>query len=412
MKLLIALAAFAAAILSGCTSERAESQRPEEAGHIPADYVGPHFGFHQKHAGKGIQTEAGWDSLKGNPAYTKPAVTQKRHPDYKTFGWHMFSEGTSYQSYHYPLLWGISYFAYEVDPATGSYKDIHAWKTTPLVDSARAHGTEVFLTVANFGADNNREFLGRKAAWQTLADTVGALLKLRGAQGVNLDFEGLPAESRDDFSKFIAFFAPKLKAINPALKVSLCLYAVDRHKVFDIAALNAHIDFYTMMGYDYYGSFSNQAGPVAPLKGTPEWGEASLETSVEDYLDRGVEPQKLILGLPWYGAEWVVADTTLPSKSDKFLEHPKVGDIRSRYVETDKIREEFNAATATGFFDVKNADGTISQIWADDSLSLATKYDWILSKKLAGTGIWALSFDRGQDNLWQLLGIKFGQEGE
>ncbi|HNL08549.1 MAG TPA: hypothetical protein PKH93_13320, partial [Chitinophagales bacterium] len=38
---------------------------------------------------------------------------------------------------------------------------------------------------------------------------------------------------------------------------------------------------------------------------------------------------------------------------------------------------------------------------------MAQRYDMILAKKLAGTGIWALGYDAGYNQLWNLLETKF-----
>ncbi|GIT57317.1 MAG: hypothetical protein Ct9H300mP18_07460 [Candidatus Neomarinimicrobiota bacterium] len=43
------------------------------------------------------------------------------------------------------------------------------------------------------------------------------------------------------------------------------------------------------------------------------------------------------------------------------------------------------------------------QTWYDDSLSLSKKYDFAISKKLGGVGIWALGYDEGYDELWNAL---------
>jgi hypothetical protein len=53
-----------------------------------------------------------------------------------------------------------------------------------------------------------------------------------------------------------------------------------------------------MMGYNYYWSGSSTAGPVAPLDGEDYDITGSIR---EDYLDEGVAPSRLLLGMPWYG---------------------------------------------------------------------------------------------------------------
>ena len=56
----------------------------------------------------------------------------------------------------------------------------------------------------------------------------------------------------------------------------------------------------------------------------------------------------------------------------------------------------------------KYENPTWFQTWYDDSLSLSKKYDFAISKKLGGVGIWALGYDDGYDELWNALSEKMG----
>ena len=50
------------------------------------------------------------------------------------------------------------------------------------------------------------------------------------------------------------------------------------------------------------------------------------------------------------------------------------------------------------------------EIWYDGEKSLTEKYRYVKQKKLAGISIWALGYDHGEQNLWQLLANEFGQK--
>ena len=49
-------------------------------------------------------------------------------------------------------------------------------------------------------------------------------------------------------------------------------------------------------------------------------------------------------------------------------------------------------------------------IFLDDVKSLDIKYDFAKENKLGGVGMWALGFDDGKGEMWQLLGSKFGKK--
>jgi hypothetical protein len=47
------------------------------------------------------------------------------------------------------------------------------------------------------------------------------------------------------------------------------------------------------------------------------------------------------------------------------------------------------------------------QGWYDDSVSLGIKYDYVNSQNLKGIGIWALSYDGSNTELWNTISSKF-----
>lgn len=352
--------------------------------------------------------EKQWDSLHN---ISKKLIThQKRklNKNYRTFGWHLYSNGSAYKNYNFSLLWGISYFTYNVIPETGNYKSIHQWKTTALIDSAKANDCKVFLSVSNFGKSDNATFLSNLKAQETLGNNLIELLAFRKANGINIDFEGVAKKDKRKFTQFVIQLSKKLKKINPNYMVSLCLYAIDWNNIFDIKSLNPHIDFYTLMGYDYYGSFSKIAGPVSPLKSSKTFGKG-LETSTQHYLNKGVKPKDLIIGLPYYGAEWNTYNNTIPSKVKTFKSHPPYKNIRKIYIDSLKSKVQFHTASASSYITLKNLDNSYKEIWFENQQSLAIKYDWMKTNQLGGIGIWALGYDDGYTELWNLLAEKFSE---
>jgi spore germination protein YaaH len=307
------------------------------------------------------------------------------------------------------LLWGISYFSYHIIPKTGAYKSIHQWETTALIDSAKAHDCKVFLTVTNFGSKNNALFLTNLKAQQTLIDNLSRLLAIRSADGINIDFEGVSNKNRADLSNFIQKLSKSLKKVNASYQVSLCLYAIDQEDVFDIKAIDSYIDFYTLMGYDYYGGFSKLAGPVSPLSESQTFGKG-ISFSVQTYMDKGVDAQKLIVGLPYYGSEWLTENQKIPSKVKRFKSHAPYRIIRKINIDSLKIPVLFDKQTGTSYMKIERIPGQYEQLWFEDQQALALKYDWIKKHQLAGVGIWALGFDDGYPDLWELLDEKFSKE--
>lgn len=357
--------------------------------------------------------EKHWDAhnkkKKGKQKKEKHKSKHRRHDDYKVMGWHTYSNGSSYAYYDFELLWAIAYFSYEVDPESGSYKTIHSWRETNLVDTAHKSDCKVLLTITNFGADNNHVFLKNEDAQQTCIDSVISLLELKGADGVNIDFESVNGRNRDEFSKFIIKLSEGLKKHNRKYIVTIDLYAYDPHKVFEIDKIDKHIDVYNLMAYDYFGGFSKVAGPVSPLYPSKLWGDLCVSNSVDHYLKEGVDAKKLIVCYPYYGAKWSVKSEKVHSKVKKFYGYLPYYKIKEHIIDNPDDKTFLDTLADTKYFSFKADDGTDLQIWFDDSLTIATKCDYILGKELGGVGVWTLGYEGNHNELWNLLEVKFSK---
>lgn len=387
-------------LLFACSSE----DQIQESG-----YLGPHYQHYKEHHGHPARTESEWDKIADIFERKKIDSGHRRHADYKTFGWHMYTTGTAYTQYDFSLLWGIGYFSYILDPNTGKAQNDFNWDSTALIDSAQLHGCKVFLTVSNFGSKANRQFLKNQKAQETLIDSLSALLQRRQGDGVNIDFELVPADSREQFSSFLINLSKKLKAANPEYTVTLALYNVDWDHVFQIETIDPHIDYYILMGYDYHGAFSKKAGPVAPLNNSDTWGNYSLDASVDYYLNEGIRNQKFIVALPFYGAKWLTRGMRLPSRVRHFINHPRIADISETYIQPAEQTIYYDTASTSRYLNLRDQRGREVQLWFDDSTTLARKFDWIKQRKLAGAGFWALSYSTADPELWELVGKKFGK---
>lgn len=395
-------------LMSGCLNNGSHKESKDSSDEF--EFVSQRHLNDKKFRDYNFKNEQDWDSLNNfssqdSLGYKKGKVTSK----FRTFGWHLYSNGSVWKNYNFPMLWGVSYFSYSVQPETGSYKSIHQWKTTALIDTAKANNCKVFLSVSNFGGPNNSVFLKNSQAHKTLIDSLSNLLALRNADGINIDFEGVLKEDENNFTKFIVKISKELKRMNPNYMISLCLYARDWDNIFDFKTIDSHIDFYTLMGYDYYGSFSKETGPVTPFKKSEKFGNG-LKVSVNTYKDKGVNLSKLIVGLPYYGAEWYTKNPEIGTVVTRFKSHPPYNSIMDYYIDSLGIATQFDSKSISSYIVVKDSLDHYRQLFFEDVKSLSIKYDWIKDNKIGGVGIWALGYDNGRKELWNLLSEKFSQE--
>ncbi|MDZ7634574.1 MAG: glycosyl hydrolase family 18 protein [Bacteroidales bacterium] len=319
---------------------------------------------------------------------------------HKVFGWHPYwASSTAHLSYDYNALSHIAYFSYEVDTATGGYTTLRGWDTTPIISYAHQRGVKVMLTVTNFGSARNTELLTDTVKQWTLINSVISQLQSRNGDGVNFDFESVPATQKANMVSFCRRAVRGIKAVLPAAEISLATPAVNWSDGWDLGTLAGICDYVIMMGYNYYWSGSSTAGPVAPVSGETYHIVKSIN---EDYLADGVPPGKLLLGVPWYGYDWPVTGSTRKAAT--------TGTGTSRIYSAALAlaashTRVFDDVTGVPWISYENAGWR--QMWYDDSTSLQMKSNIAKDMNLAGIGIWALSYDAGRPELWQGLKLAF-----
>lgn len=330
---------------------------------------------------------------KGGASSPGPFVLGK-----EVFGWHPYWEGSGYTNYTFDLLSTVAYFSYEVNPSTGYATTMNSWSNTPLVQWAHSNGTKVVLCATMMSGHTN--FFASAAAQSNLIGELIRVVNLRDADGVNIDFEAIPSGYRTHLTTFMSNLATRMHAEIPGSQVSICLPAVDWSSLFDVAAYNGFLDLCIIMGYDYSWSTDTQAGPVAPLTGSATFGTYCEQRSISNYLAAGISPGKLLLGVPYYGYDWPTVSHALHANTTG-SGTARMYPVAKSYAATYGYNWDSNSQTPYVLY------GSYRQLWYDDTNSLALKYDFANSKGLAGIGIWALNYDEGTSDLWDLLAEKF-----
>tara|TARA_B100000035_G_C21035210_1_gene570567 strand:+ start:3383 stop:5050 length:1668 start_codon:yes stop_codon:yes gene_type:complete len=357
-----------------------------------------------------------WDSIQ-KVYYVRDRKYRKIKPENEVFGWHPYWMGSAWKSYPFELLSTISYFSYKLDPKTGSYSNpeqIQEWRKTAMIDSAKLKKTKILLTVSSHGYKNNNSFLGDQSKWSTMIDSLTNLLKYRDADGVDINFEGLPYLKRGSFNRFIQALRKRLNQniTNKTPIISMTLPAVDSREIFDVLHLNKFVDLFVIMGYDYNTGPQLQ-GAVAPLLPF-ETENISLNNTLKYYLDIGIDPKKTILALPYYGSMWEGTLSQDGSTSSMFERKVTYREIRSLFNEDfitrNKLTPVLEKKSMTNYFNINYPDNTSKEVWFDDDYTLGKKYDFALTNKLKGVGIWALGYDNGYNELWDVIENKFATD--
>ena len=254
--------------------------------------------------------------------------------------------------------------------------------------------------------DRTITLLSQTKPRRALADRIAAFVVERGFDGVNLDFEPLPAEVAEEYVDFVREVRAALDEVDPALHLSIDV--VPGLENYDLASLTADdaADLALIMGYGYRTAASGVAGSTAPLS-DPATGD--LRGSVESALAQA-SPQAIALGLPWYGLAW--STETDEPRSDVRRGDGIDGAAEASYAEAVAVAaasgrryepEQASAWTVYASQQCPTCPPTWRQLWYDDPDSFGEKVDFALEQELAGVGIWGLGMEEGRDEMWWAL---------
>ncbi len=168
----------------------------------------------------------------------------------------------------------------------------------------------------------------------------------------------------------------------------------------ELKAAAGTLDWINLMDYDFAGPWSDVAtfhAPLAQAADLPGIRGHDVMSSVRHYLAAGVAPEKLVVGVPFYGKGWVVAD----SKDDGLLQHPEKNPAK-----------DLSPGFEVAFRDMAAKLPGGSRHWSatakapylfdparkiffgyDDPESLRLKADYAREHHLGGLMIWELSQD-------------------
>ena len=151
-----------------------------------------------------------------------------------------------------------------------------------------------------------------------------------------------------------------------------------------------------IMGYDY--NTGNQIqGAVAPLRSS-EGLDIGLSNTVSFYMDIGIDPQKTILALPYYGSMWtgnMNENGEVSSNFERKVTYREIMNLFSSDVAINSKASFLDKRSMTNYYNLTYPDNSTKEIWFDDDFTLGKKFDYAISQNLKGIGIWALGYDNG-----------------
>lgn len=311
------------------------------------------------------------------------------------FAWYPHWFPNYYKKFDFEKINTVAYFSYQFNPANGKVTEKRKWETTPMIDSAKAHGCKVLLTVSSFGAANNSQFLNNAASVEQLIAELTAAVNMRNADGICIDFENIMKKDKNAFSSFVNQLSSALRRKNPEALVYLALPSVDHDHAFDLEALSGDIDRAVIMAYGYAGAWSKTPKPNSPIQ-----GPGNSVTKTVDYYTQLLPPNRLLLGLPLYGCMWDEKHQN-DSIIIEFEGYRTLSYINSHIAGPAQVDSLSKSAYIE--FPLAHDEMITRKIWFNNEISFYYQIKLIKEKKLGGIGLWALGFEENCPLLWDVI---------
>ena len=220
-----------------------------------------------------------------------------------------------YQSPYLPSVSGAAYNGpmYGNFAAIQQLKELHpSLKVLMSIGGASAANTAAFVSAASTPA--GRQALAASCIDMFVEGNVAPGISAPGLfDGFNIDWEFPTAADTQNFTALLAEFRKQLNTLSKSTGKAYVMSfdgpaGAQNYVNIDLKHSAEQVDFITIDGYNYAGSWDVQTNHASPLfddRQDPLQGQGlDIDATVDAYLKAGVPPRKYTMGLPLYGAGW------------------------------------------------------------------------------------------------------------
>jgi chitinase len=354
----------------------------------------------------------------------------------------------TWADYQSPFLPSVNGTAYP-GPMFGNFaaiqqlKQLHPkLKVLMSIGGASATNTAAFVTAASTAA--GRQALAASCIDMFVNGNVAPGISAPGLfDGFNIDWEFPTATDTKNFTALLTEFRTQLNALGKTTGKHYVMSfdgpaGSQNYVNIDLKRAAAQVDFITIDGYNYAGSWETQTNDASPLfdaKQDPLFGQdLDIDATVNAYLAAGVPPHKYTMGLPMYGAGWTGApranhglyqNTTGPSPVPMANGAGLCTDLSGNTAGCDTLLtpglatySTLAALTSNGYksyFDAKRIavslyDPKTGTFYTyDDPQTALAKMLYIDLKGLGGAYVWALKDDDANGTMVKTMATGLGK---
>ncbi len=264
---------------------------------------------------------------------------------------------------------------------------ISSLATERYVTKAHNLGLEIWALVDDFNTEvNMQELLQNTSRRDNLSNTLVEKALQYKLNGINIDFEKIPASAGEDYIQFLRELSVKCR--NNGIVLSVDNYVPSAYTGFyDRVEQGKIVDYVVVMAYDEHYAGSEVAGPVASL--------GFVSDAVNNILDM-VPKEKVIIAIPFYTRLW--KETAQEVTSEAYSMTPAAEWIVNNGAEAvwDDVVGAYYAEYET--------DGVVYRMWQEEEKSIEEKMKVIYEADVAGVAAWKLGLEK--ESIWDVM-IKY-----
>ena len=265
---------------------------------------------------------------------------------------------------------------YSITDGQGGVKSI---SSRAYVDQAHARGLEVWPLVDDFTDGLDRQTL--LSSFESRSNLIAFLIfecETLGLDGINIDFEVVPADSGDHFTQFLREFSIAMRA--RGLVFSIDNYPPRAHTYHYNRRVQGEVaDYVIIMGYDEHWGSSSGAGSVASLP--------FVRDAIEQTLTQGVPAYKTINAVPFYTRVWST------SHADGSVSATAIGQkSQAEWIAKRGLVPIWSEELGQHYTQIDENNKTY-QIWLEDADSMRLRLEVMKNHGLAGVACWRLGLE-------------------
>jgi len=280
-----------------------------------------------------------------------------------------------------PYLTYLSIFSYAVR-ADGSLVGINEQE---LINKAKNSGVQPVMVITNtkegegFDTSLAHTILNSTTAQDNLIKNVLATMKSKGYEGLDVDFEYVDPQDKDEYNAFMRKLSVAVKNAGYFLTVALAPKTSATQKgtlyeAHDYRFQGSVVDHVILMTYEWGYTYSAPMA-VAPLPAVKR---------VLDYAVSEIPAGKILMGIPNYGYNWKT-----PYKEGtaaQSIGNYQAVDIARKYY----AKIDYDYVSQSPYFNYYD-EGQGHQVWFEDARSIEAKLKIIPSYGLSGISYWTLN---------------------